>query len=151
MSIRIGWLVENRVLYAELEGAVSQSTLKSTVEQLTVLLDQSSESCVHLVSNFSQLESIPLDIPSLASISMSLTNHPKMEWAIMVDMHQNIFQQIASIVGRITRAKYHFTDSLENSIAFIAYKDESLCDLSLSLSPQDVTFVWDSADYRLSA
>ncbi len=144
MAISMGWLIEDHVLYLKLSGKISLGELENAIENLLILIDQSPTSPIHVFSDLSDMDSIPLDLHGLANVSIKLVNNPKMGWSVMIKTHQSFFEQIVNLVGRIARADYHFVDSLDEGIAFLAEHDDTLPD-PIQLTPSnDVAHILDA-------
>ena len=119
------WLVENKIIITDFVGDVTLDELKSNAMMVAKLLDESTSPLVHLLTNETDLISLPISIKQLSE-SSPFMEHPRMGWMIMYGNEDRLSKFKAAIVTGITKTRHRRFLTLEESLEFLVSVDKSL-------------------------
>jgi len=137
MPIKIGWLVENRISYYGYYGDVSVEELQQGQPIGQKMLSECEAPLLHTIQDNTHMTSFPSNAAFLVKITRALLSHPRMGWMVTVGIENQFIQKLAAFVAQISRTRYRTFNTLDEAIAFLAYVDETLPDMTGIEAPTD--------------
>ena len=116
------WLVKDKVIFTSIIGELTVDGLPELDANIIELMDESSESTIHVFSDISMMTSMP-NVFQMAKLKY--ITHPKI--GFFVTQSRNALERfIGKSVGQMFNTKYKFVNSLEDGVTFLSQIDETL-------------------------
>ncbi len=128
------WFVENKIIITDFIGDISLDDLKSSGMQVMQLLEQSDSPLVHLITNETDLLSLPSSIKEMSE-SSPFMKHPQMGWMIMYGSEDRLAKFKAAIVTGIVQTRHRRFLTLQESLEFLVAMDKSLPAVEEMMNP----------------
>lgn len=122
MGIRIGWLVQDKVLLCESTGDIDATDYQAHMAELGIVLTASEEP-IHIVFDVTRTTSLP----GLKTQTES-AGHPNLNWVIRVGKNPMTVPFISSIVLHASKKPFRFADSVDAAIQILCRVDQPLAD-----------------------
>ena len=116
MPIRMGWMVENQVVYVELIPPVTEEEIKASQQDGIKLFDQASGSFIHSIYDMTKIEK-PLGIGLLAKAVV--LKRPRVGYSVTVGAPNSAVKFVGSVVTQIFRLRARFVDTLPEAEEFL--------------------------------
>lgn len=133
MPYKMSWLVEKRVIYAQLYGYVTQEELASYYKSM-VTLAQDSELLLHTLTDSTGLTGMKMSLRDLQNMGFSGIHN--LGWAILISPSK-INRFFASVITQLSHKRGRQFATIEEGLRFLQEIDDSLPPLSLP-SKRDV-------------
>lgn len=121
MTCRYGWLLEDQIVWAELQGVISSTEFWQLSNHIQTLFEASSKAHVHQIIQVDKITRAP----SLGDM-LSVNRHPAQGWIIIVGVNNAIVKYMASIVLRFFKADMKFVNTMEEALAALHEADPTL-------------------------
>ena len=125
MNSTTHWFVKNKIIITNFVGDVTLDELKTNGMQVSQMLNQSDAPLVHLLTNETDLISLPISIKQLSE-SSPFMQHPQLGWVIMYGNEDRLAKFKAAIVTSIAKTRHRRFLTLEESLEFLVAMDKSL-------------------------
>jgi len=125
MPTKIGWLVENRVIYSQSWNVLDTPMLEAHADFILELLEQEQDTSVYLVIDTLKLVKFKTDIVKLKAQTQRYLTHPRLIWNIDVTRHVKN-QMLGNVVSNIAGIKWKTCDNLIVALSHLNEIDESL-------------------------
>lgn len=125
MKIEYRWLLENRVLYAQLTGRLSMTELEESTNYILNLLKQDSSEKLHILYQMDGLQPSG-KIGELAKLNREVLKHPKMGWILSYGLDNKVTEFIFRVVVKTLGAKVKFLENHEAALDFLRVIDPQI-------------------------
>jgi hypothetical protein len=136
MPYNISWLVEGRVILAELTGEVSVEEFRSYDRTMCKHLDDAAAPQAHYLVNTSQLESVP-DLNDTKEFAF--LKHPHLGWTAAVGTFDPLVRLVGNLMSKVYKMRTRELKSLEEAFDFLQQADTTLPDLRAALKGTDIS------------
>jgi hypothetical protein len=136
MPHNISWLVEGRVILAELTGEVSSDEFRAYDRTMCEHLDSAAASQAHYVVNTSQLEGVP----NLNDIKeFTFLKHPHLGWTAAIGTFDPLVRLVGNLMSKVYKFRTRELKSVEEAFDFLQQVDATLPDLRAALKGTDIS------------
>lgn len=129
MSAQLKWFIPDRIALAIYRRIVSPEEIRQLDRQLVTWLNQS-DLPVHVIADFRDFNHSTVDINTLRHLGV--LSHPRTASMIVLGLNHPVLVTFGNVVLRMSDLDFRFTDSLEESIRYLAYIDPDLPDMTSS-------------------
>lgn len=131
MPIKIYWLLENRVSYFKYIGDITLEELAEASEMGIRMLEESTNTLlVHTIQDGEAMGSFPRNLAQVNEITKQSHAHERMGWMVSSNTLDPITRFVAETVGKLSKTRQRFTDTVEEALTFLNYVDSTLPELS---------------------
>src|SRR5262245_22423598 len=109
MPYRLSWLVEGRVILAELAGNVTREELKPYDQMICQHLDSASAPQVHYLVDASRVQNVP---GPTALKDFTFLYHPRMGWTAAVGVQSPLIRWSGNFLLRLSRTRARELESV---------------------------------------
>jgi hypothetical protein len=125
MKIQYNWLVENRVLFADMSGKFEVSDIAEAMNFLLEQLKSEKIECLHLVYNMKGLQPAGR-VGELVGVTRELLKHPKLGWIVTYGLDNQVTEFVFKLVIKITNSRVEFVENYESAFAFLKEVDAGI-------------------------
>ncbi len=122
MPYEMSWLVEKRVIYAQLYGYVTQEELAAYYQSMTAL-SQRSELLLHTLTDSSGMTGMKMSLRDLQN--MNFNGIHNLGWAILISPSK-INRFFASVITQLSHKRGRQFATVEEGLKFLQEMDDSL-------------------------
>ena len=122
MPYQMSWLVEKRVIYAQLYGYVTQEDL-AAYYQMMIDLAEESELLLHTFTDSSGMTGMKMSFRELQN--MTFNGIHNLGWAILISPSK-LNRFFASVVTQLSHKRGRQFETLEEGLHFLQEMDDSL-------------------------
>jgi hypothetical protein len=125
MPYQISWLLQDRVIYARLEGVQTIEEIRQANSELKTFLVVGKPP-IHLLLDSRKLEGVPLNLAELRQSTKNVRN-PGVGWVIHLNNVQSpLLDFLADILAKFLEVRYRRVRTVEEAVAFLKQQDPSL-------------------------
>ena len=126
MPYRVSWLVEGRVIMAELSGNLTRQELLPYNQTICQHLDSAGTSQVHYLVDASRVH----NVPSLtAAKDFTFLYHPRMGWTAAVGVQSPLVRWVGNFLSKLLKARTRELPSVDEALDFLQQVDSTLPNL----------------------
>ncbi|MBI1257311.1 MAG: hypothetical protein GC204_07560 [Chloroflexi bacterium] len=130
MPIEVSWLYPQRIASVRFYGVVALDDVKAQVLATDSMIDEATPP-LHFFIDSTEVEKYDLTLAQIRAVFPP--HNPKTGWTVVYGTSR-VTRFFASIMMQLIKGSFHFVDSYEEAITFIAHADSSLQDLKTQLS-----------------
>lgn len=125
MPYRMGWYIENEVLYAYCATSLSIEEARSLLVDVNGYAARSDRSVVHAIFDLSTITK-PLSLSETARAIRGSMAHPRVGWMITVGEQDKLVKFSASVARQLLRIRQHSFPTLAEALAFLKAEDSAI-------------------------
>jgi hypothetical protein len=126
MPYRISWLVEGRVILAELSGDLTAEELIPYDRAICQHLDAAKAFQVHYLVDTSRVQGLP-GMNDMKDFSF--LRHPRMGWTAAVGIQSPLVRSVGNFLSKLYKIKARELKSVDEALEFLQSVDPTLPDL----------------------
>jgi len=126
MPINVSWMQPNRVVFVRFHGVVLLEDVKEQFRQTQACVNEGIAP-VHFFIDTADVEKYDLTLMQIRTLFPP--QDPKIGWTVVYGQSK-ITRFFASIMLQLIKGKFHFVESYEEALTFIAHVDESLAQIT---------------------
>ena len=131
MAIKISWEVPGKVLRADLSETITVEDLRTGEAEITKVLNEATSDRVHILYTLRAAYAITFSANQIRT-TLTYFRHPKLGWLIVVGATgamKVLTQVFASLVNKITPILVHHVNTVDEAIAFLRERDDTMADV----------------------
>ena len=134
MSIKLKWLVENKVFYVQFSEDISFEEMNTVTNAVIEKVEKipSTIPLIHFVINNSQVTSFPRDINKWNTILKPLYKNPRTGWLVLVSNTNPIIQMIFTVIAQLHNVRHRSFNNIEEVEKFLKHVDIALTDFLMT-------------------
>ena len=125
MGIEMQWYVPQKIVHGDIIGDISLEDIQNSSRELQEMFAQSDSPLVHVLSNESQVGSLPISL-NMLSEAADFMRHPQMGWMITYGTDNRMAKFMLSMISGIARVRHRRFATLEESLEFLVSVDTTL-------------------------
>lgn len=118
MPYRIGWYVENQVIYSHFWGTVTVDDMISALGESSRMVEKSGPALVHIITNVSDV-TVPLAARDLPKVVANGKTPPNTGWVITVGEKDVLMKFVSSVARQLFRLHQRAFDTMEQTLKFL--------------------------------
>jgi hypothetical protein len=127
MSTHVSWLLEDRIIFNQMVGAMTKEEMPAFNDQMLSYFDQSTQPVVHNLVDMRYMDSFP----SVIQIQKHFTfpSHPKMGWGVFVGISNPVARMTLAIGPQMFKLHFRHVKTIEEALDLFKFIDRTLPDL----------------------
>ncbi len=131
MPYRVSWLIEGRVILAELTGNLTREELKPYDQMICQYLDSASAPQVHYLVDASRVQNLP---GPTALKDFTFLYHPRMGWTAAVGIQSPLVRWVGNALSKLFNVRARELTSVDEALKFLQSVDTTLPDLRAAVT-----------------
>lgn len=150
--IKFNWLVEKRLVFAELVGEPPDDDIEALVIKPfdAIMLDYLAQSTplMHYIGDISQFKISLRQSGIIKAMSdVSYAKRVDFGWTVAIGNNHPIIRMTLNLTSQITKTRLREFDNIPEALAFLNYVDTTLPDLQVSYQQLKNSRTWKQLDF----
>lgn len=132
MSIKVGWLLTDRVIYSQSIGALDIDAIEEHADGVLELLNNDKTTDVYIIIDTLKITKFRVNVVTLNELTKRYLTHPRLKCSIDVTRHIKN-QMLGNVVSDMAGIQWSHVETLEAGLQYLNTFDETLPPLEMTL------------------